>query len=235
MQSIKLIVVGEKHVGKTSIIDQYINNHFSEEYIMTMKISDRSIKDIELSNGSKIKLEIWDTIGQGQYRLMNNLFMKNTKIALLVYDITDQKSFDELNELYEQVNEVNGKGKVYFSVIGNKSDLYEKQVISKEIGEEYAKSINALFFETTATDHECIDNLFKLVVFEYVKSKIKSKKEQFDEIQFKNNKKINNKSHNDSLIDEDIIEKALKEVQEKNEKINSFNIKYQKKKKKNCC
>ena len=73
--------------------------------------------------------------------------MRYSNISLLVYDITNQESFDILNELYEQVNEVNGKGKVFFAVAGNKSDLYEKQAVLKETGEDYAKSINGLFFE----------------------------------------------------------------------------------------
>ena len=168
MDIIKLIVVGETNVGKTSIISQYINNTFSEEYSMTMN-SDKLMKDIELSNGSKINIEIWDTIGQSNYRIINNIFMKNTKIALLVYDITDHNSFDILNEFYKQVIEVNEKENIFFAVTGNKSDKYEEQVVSKEEGEEYAKSINALFFETSATDHECIENLFKTVFLNILK------------------------------------------------------------------
>ena len=97
MDTIKLIVVGEKHVGKTSIIGQYINNIFSQEYIMTVS-TDKSIKEIELENKAKIKIEIWDIIYEEHFRAVNKIFMKNTKILLLVYDITEQKSFDTLNE-----------------------------------------------------------------------------------------------------------------------------------------
>ena len=166
MNSIKLIVVGEKHVGKTSIIIQYIENKFSHEYVMSTN-ADKSLKEIELENGTKIRIEIWDTAGQEIYRATNKIFMKNTKIALLVYDITDQKSFDALNEFYEQINEINGKENVFFAVVGNKSDLYEEQVVTKEKGEEYAKSINALFFETSAKDNESINKLFFKMSFQY--------------------------------------------------------------------
>ena len=144
--------------------------------------------------------------------------MKNTKIALLVYDITDQKSFDVLNEFYEQVNEVNGKGKVYFIVAGNKSDLYEDQVVSKETGEEYAKSINALFYETTATDHECIENLFKESVTEYVKHIVKSNDDNTkkDEKQNDSKEQIDNQPVDNKVPNSKHIENALKNISDVN-------------------
>ena len=164
---LKIIFVGEAQVGKTAIITQYTENRFEEEYMLSMN-SDKRQKEVELTNGKKVKIEIWDTIGQIGYRAVNKIFMKNTKIALMVYDITNQKTFNVLNEFYEQINDVNGKGNVYFVVIGNKSDLYDEQIVSKEEGKEYAKKISALFYETSATDHECIVNLFKDVVEKYV-------------------------------------------------------------------
>ena len=168
---LKIIFVGESQVGKTAIITQYTENRFEEEYMLSMN-SDKRQKEVELTNGKKIKIEIWDTIGQIGYRAVNKIFMKSTKIAIIVYDITNQKTFDVLKEFYDQVNDVNGKENVMFVVVGNKSDLYEDQVVTKEAGEEYAKSIDALFVETSATDHECIENLFKDVIENYVKTKM---------------------------------------------------------------
>ena len=171
MEPLKIIFVGETQVGKTAIITQFTENRFEEEYVTTMN-SDKIQKEVEISNGKQIKIEIWDTIGQIGYRAVNKIFMKSTKIAIIVYDITNQKTFDVLKEFYDQVNDVNGKENVMFVVVGNKSDLYEDQVVTKEAGEEYAKSIEALFFETSATDHECIENLFKDVIENYVKTKM---------------------------------------------------------------
>ncbi len=92
---VKLILVGNNNLGKSSIICQFIENKFSEEYLTTIN-QDKSIKEIKLKNGEIIIFEIWDSIGQEEYRNVNKKFMKNTKIALLVYDITNQKSFEEL-------------------------------------------------------------------------------------------------------------------------------------------
>ena len=167
---LKIIFVGETQVSKNAIITQYTENRFEEEYISSMN-SDKRQKEVELTNGKKVKIEIWDTIGQIGYRAVNKIFMKNTKIALMVYDITNQKTFEILNEFYKQIIEVNEKENVLFVVIGNKSDLYDEQIVSKEEGKEYANKIKALFYETSATGHECIENVFKDVVNNYVKEK----------------------------------------------------------------
>ena len=79
MNSIKLIVVGEKHVGKTSIIIQYIENTFSNEYVMSTS-ADKSIKEIELENKTKIKIEIWDIIVKKFTEQQIKDIMKNTKM-----------------------------------------------------------------------------------------------------------------------------------------------------------
>ncbi len=163
-EKIKVILVGESHVGKTSIITQYIQNNFNEEYIATFA-QDKSIKEEVLKDGTQIKLEIWDTIGQNEYNLANKIFMKNSKIALLIYDITDRKSFDNLNKFYDLVCEVNGKNNIVIGVVGNKNDLYEKRVVEEEEAKKYAKDIDSTYFETSAKDHETIENLFKEISY----------------------------------------------------------------------
>ena len=170
-EKIKVILVGESHVGKTSIITQYIQNNFSDEYIATFA-QDKSIKEEVLKDGTQIKLEIWDTIGQEGYNLANKIFMKNSKIALLIYDITDRKSFDNLNKFYDLICEVNGRNNVVIGVVGNKNDLYEKRVVEEEEAKKYAKDIDSTYFETSAKDHESIENLFKeILMFLIVKEK----------------------------------------------------------------
>ena len=135
MERIKVFLLGEQLVGKTAIISHYIEKTFPEDSIQIF-YPEKSIKEIELENGTKIKIEIWDTVGQNTIRMVNKIFMKNTQIALIVYDITNRESFDVLNEFYEQIDEVNGKENVFFAIVGNKSDLYEEQVVSSDIGKE---------------------------------------------------------------------------------------------------
>ena len=205
-EKIKVILVGESHVGKTSIITQYIQNNFSDEYIATFA-QDKSIKEEVLKDGTQIKLEIWDTIGQEGYNLANKIFMKNSKIALLIYDITDRKSFDNLNKFYDLICEVNGRNNVVIGVVGNKNDLYEKRVVEEEEAKKYAKDIDSTYFETSAKDHESIENLFKEISYDF--------------------NCIRNKN----------IENNIKNIGDDEQLENSFKIKKNKieKKKKKCC
>ena len=93
--------------------------------------------------------------------------MKNTQIALLVYDIINKKSFDDLNEWwYKQICDINGKD-IIIGVVGNKNDLYEERVIEENEGQKYAKEIQASFFETSAFDYNSIFNLFEDIVSNY--------------------------------------------------------------------
>ena len=196
----KLILVGEGHVGKTSIIQKFIEQKFSESYLMTVG-SDKSIKDLKI-NGKDIKLEIWDTAGQDKYRGVNKIFMKNTKIALLVYDITEKYTFEQLKFWIDNVKEINKNEQIIFGIAANKSDLFEQQVIDTEKGKKFANDNNCLFFETSAKDHGSIVNVFDKLVEKYVESNNNEKDEiKYLESQNNNNQVIDNENnYNDNIF-----------------------------------
>ena len=193
---VKLILVGETTVGKTSIINQYIDKTFKEEYMMTIG-KEKSLKNINLE-GKEVSLEICDTAGQIDYRAINKIFMKNTDIALIIYDITNRKSFEELTNWIYSVNQSNNNKNVIFGIAANKSDLYEQKVINKKEGEEFAKNNNALFFETSAKDYDSVENVFLTLSEEYIKNQEKEKKP------FENIVDSNISSVNGNVNDKDI-------------------------------
>ena len=158
MDRIKLILVGDESVGKTSIITQFSEKQFTNDYIPTIG-SDKIIKEIEIK-GEKLKVEIWDTVGQEQYRTVNKIFIKNAQIALIVYDITNRKSFENLNNWYNLIFEINKDSNVIVGVTANKTDLYENQVVDSEEGKNFADEKKISFFETSAKDYESIENVF---------------------------------------------------------------------------
>ena len=145
MKKLKLVLLGSSEVGKTAIIDQFTQKNIQDIYYLTISI-DKYTKEITLINGKKLQLEIWDTPGHECYKPHSKIYLKNTNIVLLIYDITDKRSFEKLNYFYNDFCDVNKKENIFFGVVGNKNDLYGEQVISSEEGEEYANTINALFF-----------------------------------------------------------------------------------------
>ena len=199
MEKLKCVLIGETAVGKTSIITQYINNEFNPDVKSSIGV-DNLIKEMEIEN-TKIKFELWDTPGQEIYTSANKIFMKNTDIALIVYDITNKETFEKVNHWINLVKEVNGNRNLIIGIAANKSDLYENAKVNKEEGEEYAKNINALYFESTATDHENVVNIFE----ELIKVYIENNKEVIEQ---NNNLQSTNISQKNDNID-NIIKEPL--------------------------
>ena len=199
-EEVKLIVVGETNVGKTSLIKQYIENIFSEEKTATVGY-DTISKDLEIEN-RKLKLNIWDTCGQEQYRTINQMFVKNSKIALLVYDITKKETFNEIkNYWYNYIISSLGKN-IIVGIAGNKCDLYEEEEVKTEEGKEFSESINAIFKETTAKNNEAISQLIELLTKKYI--------ETFSSIKGNNDVNVNNNNVKSVQLNKETIKKSKK-------------------------
>ena len=166
MSTIKFVILGDQKVGKTCLINQYINQKFTYNQLPTITAGDKYTKELNLCN-KVLSLEIWDTVGQERFRSLNKIYLNNAKIAAIVYDITNQKSFDNIKNWYNELKDKNDTVEM-IGIIANKSDLYEDQVVSKEEGENYAKSINGFFYETSAMDYESVSNAFVDLTKKYV-------------------------------------------------------------------
>ena len=150
---IKLILLGDVGVGKSAIIQRFYDNTF-EENILTTFNSSFLEKEVTIK-GKKVVLEIWDTVGQEQYRSMTQLFVKNSKIIILVYNVTRMKTFESLNYWYDFINKELGSN-IVLGLAGNKTDLifednYEEEV-SPEKGREFAEKIGASFALVSAKE-----------------------------------------------------------------------------------
>jgi len=157
-EGIKIVLIGESAVGKTSIIKRYTSDKFDLESISSLS-AQISSKEIEI-NSQIYNLDIWDTAGQEKYRALVKIFYKNTKAIIFVYDITNYRSFEELKKYWiPQTKEVSDEN-IVFALVGNKSDLYEKEEVNENEAREFAKQINAIFFLTSALDRSGIDDLF---------------------------------------------------------------------------
>ena len=158
----KVVLIGETSVGKTCIITQLIKGKY-KEYIESSFTAQYCQKNFEFPGDKNITLDIWDTAGQERFRSLNRIFYSNAKAAILVYDITDQKSFDEIkNYWYGQIKK-NCSEDIIIAIAANKSDLYEDWEVSNEKGEEFAVSINAIFSPTSAKNNNGIKYLFETI------------------------------------------------------------------------
>ena len=148
---IKIILLGETGTGKTSLINNYFGKKFSENEESTLS-SEVSTRLLEIDQ-VKYSINLWDTCGQEKYHSVTKLFIKESKIVILVYNITKIKTFELLDYWAKTTEEIlNKTTEVIYGVVGNKADLYEDQEVEKSQGENFAKEVGALFIETSAKE-----------------------------------------------------------------------------------
>ena len=163
---LKIVLIGESGVGKTSIISQFIDQIFQEDQQSTIGGTFCS-KTIRCSNGKILKFEIWDTAGQEKYRSVTKMFYKDADAAILVYDITNPFSYEELQKYWvQQVKECSSQN-IIIAIIANKSDLIDLEKVDEGEARNYANKINALYAKTSAKDNIGINNLFLEIAKKY--------------------------------------------------------------------
>ena len=166
-EKIKIMIIGESKIGKTSLISRYCNNEFYGAYLSTIGI-DFQIKNIMLNN-KKIRLQIWDTAGEERYRNIAKNYFQSSDGFIVVYDISNSESFDKLDNWIEQIKN-NSQEKSKMILFGNKSDLEDIRQVSKEEGEEYARKNNLSFFEVSAKEGTNVQEGFEFFVKEILNS-----------------------------------------------------------------
>ena len=160
MDSVKVVLVGESGVGKTSIVSRFTKDTFNEDEISSSSAQFIS-KTIKI-NEQSIKFDIWDTAGQEKFRALAKIFYKDAKVIILVYDIVNKESFESLKKYWYKESSENSTADIFF-VVGNKSDLYENEQVSDKEGKKFAKEINAIFKLTSALSNNGIDRLFEAI------------------------------------------------------------------------
>ena len=192
---IKVILVGDSGVGKTSIIGRFINQYKSnvESTITTSFYSKiETIKDHELN------FQIWDTVGQEQFRSLNSIFFKDAHICLLVYDITREDTFSSIKDYWYSSAIENGGEGIIIGVAGNKNDLYINEKVDRQEVRDFCNEINALFRFTSAVQNESIEELFRELGERFVESPFMKQFEQdnLDKNSRNNSISLNEKTNN---------------------------------------
>ena len=163
----KLILVGDSGVGKTCIISRYMNEYKPD---IGSTLSTTYFTKLVIIDGYKINFQIWDTVGQEQYRSLNSLFFKDAHICLMVFDITRKMSFESIKDYWYNAVISNGLEGIIFGLAGNKNDLYENETVDKNEVKEFSNEVNAVFKYTSAKQNVSIDELFEELGKNFLKS-----------------------------------------------------------------
>ena len=158
----KILLLGDSSVGKTCFLMRYTDNTFQEIHMSTIGL-DYKLKNVQLDDGKMVKIQIWDTAGQDRFRSITKNYYKGAHGIILIYDITNKKSFENvrtwINQIKEEVSE-----KVSIILVGNKIDDEEHRVVLTEDGEKIAKELGLMFFECSAKSGVNIDSTFNELV-----------------------------------------------------------------------
>ena len=209
IENYKIAIIGNQHVGKTTILSRYKYETTDDSYAPTVGI-DFLTKNVFLEDKT-IRLIMWDTAGQERFKSLIPSYLKNANCVILTYDITEKSSFSALGKWLSDVKDNVVEG-TFIILCGNKIDLNNKRVISKEEGENFAKENNIAFAETSATTGQGIDELFNTILANFCDVPIQNKENKEDDLDGMGSKTI-----------------SLKDLKKEDE-----NVELQKKKK-NCC
>jgi len=156
----KLVFLGDQSVGKTSIITRFMYDTFDSTYQATIGIDFLS-KTMYLEDRT-VRLQLWDTAGQERFRSLIPSYIRDSSVAIIVYDITNRNSFINTAKWIDDVRSERGND-VIMMLVGNKTDLADKRQVSIEEGEAKAKEYDLMFIETSAKAGFNIKALFRKV------------------------------------------------------------------------
>ncbi|XP_048248529.1 ras-related protein Rab-37-like isoform X8 [Haliotis cracherodii] len=142
------MLIGDSGVGKTCLLVRFKDGTFlSGSFISTVGIDFRNkVVDVE---GTKVKLQIWDTAGQERFRSITHAYYRDAHALLLLYDVTNKASFDNIRAWLAEINEY-AQEDVVIMLLGNKADIAGERVIRREDGERLAREYGVAFMETSA-------------------------------------------------------------------------------------
>ena len=164
---LKYIIVGDSAVGKSNLLMKFAHNKFTEDYQATIGV-EFAAKNVEIEK-QIYRIQIWDTAGQENFRSITRAYYKHSVCAMVVYDITNQKSFQNVQKWIEDIRNESPKT-VLIILVGNKIDLEDRRVINYDEGNEFAMKNGIIFGETSAKTGDGINDIFLKSVKEIAKN-----------------------------------------------------------------
>mmetsp|Transcript_21517 Transcript_21517/g.35433 ORF Transcript_21517/g.35433 Transcript_21517/m.35433 type:complete len:175 (+) Transcript_21517:92-616(+) len=153
----KLLLIGDSGVGKSCLLLRFADDTYTESYISTIGV-DFKIRTIT-QDSKTVKLQIWDTAGQERFRTITSSYYRGAHGIIVVYDVTDMESFNNVKQWLHEIDRYACEN-VNKLLVGNKSDLEKKRVVSTEQAQEFANSLGIEFMETSAKNATNVENAF---------------------------------------------------------------------------
>ena len=188
----KIIIIGDSTTGKTNILSKYLNDKYEKDFKATIGV-ELGNKTLKIKNDT-VNIQIWDTAGQERYRSMTKAYYKGALGALIVYDITNRNSFENVENWMTDLKS-SADQKVSILLIGNKNDLEEEREVKIEEGEKRAQEYDIAFLETSAKNGNNIEMAFKTLI-EEVYNKCHKDFESVAKVEIMSGKIIKNKKKN---------------------------------------
>lgn len=155
----KIILIGDSNTGKTSLINRYVTNLFSDKYICTIGV-DFMMKSIIYDN-QVIKLQIWDTAGMEKYKQITTSYYRGAQAAIVCFDLTNKSSFEAIQKWIDDFSHFyNPIFQKSLIIVGNKSDLISEREVTPEEIENFRKINNYEYFETSSKTGDCVEEIF---------------------------------------------------------------------------
>ena len=155
---LKYIIIGDSAVGKSNILLRYIHDRFNEEFHSTIGV-EFGAKNVQI-DGKVFRIQIWDTAGQETFRSITRAYYKNSVVALVVYDISNRATFDNIKSWVEDCKRLSPKT-VLMVLVGNKIDLEEKREVSYNEGSIFAQKNGMIFYECSAKNGKNVEQIFE--------------------------------------------------------------------------
>jgi len=157
----KLLIIGNSAVGKTSFLFRYADDSYTSAFVSTVGI-DFKVKTVQRNN-KRVKLQIWDTAGQERYRTITTAYYRGAMGFLLMYDITNEDSFNAVQDWATQIKTYSWDS-AQVMLVANKADMENERVVSTERGEQLARQLGFDFFETSAKENLNVTKAFDRLV-----------------------------------------------------------------------